>query len=433
MAGRCAVGDRHRPGRHQGRHRHRARGRGRCWVGRGCRRRGWRPQRRWPRWAARAGARLPAAADAIAVGMAMPAIVDDDGRVDVGGAVACPTGTDADAGGAADGGVRAAGARRPSTATRRPRARRCSGAAPAAAAWSTIIVGTGMGAGVWVRRARHPGRGRGRRRGGPRSLADRARTASPRPRNRSRPGPGILALARRLDPGDRLRRHAARSSVPPGPVIRPRAPAIAEAAAIAGAVAGSAVNVIAPGGRRVDRGRGLPGRLLRRRHPRGAGMQPTVRRRADAVRQITTRCRIESHGCRGRCAGRGHREDTGMTAASYFNVARALTDHIEQVSGDSIRQAAEADGRRRRQGRPHQPVRQRPLDPAGDGRVPALRLLSRVPAADGRAPLVAQRAGHRWRARAAVAGAHRGLHRQLPGQLPVRRRATRSSSTATAA
>ncbi len=35
-----------------------------------------------------------------------------------------------------------------------------------------------------------------------------------------------------------------------------------------------------------------------------------------------------------------------MTAANYFNVARALTDHIEQVSGDSIRQAAEvmADG-----------------------------------------------------------------------------------------
>lgn len=35
-----------------------------------------------------------------------------------------------------------------------------------------------------------------------------------------------------------------------------------------------------------------------------------------------------------------------MTAAGYFNVARALTDHIEQVSGDSIRQAAAlmADG-----------------------------------------------------------------------------------------
>jgi len=35
-----------------------------------------------------------------------------------------------------------------------------------------------------------------------------------------------------------------------------------------------------------------------------------------------------------------------MTAASYFNVARALTDHIEAVSGDSIRAAAEvmADG-----------------------------------------------------------------------------------------
>src|SRR4051794_37122549 len=35
-----------------------------------------------------------------------------------------------------------------------------------------------------------------------------------------------------------------------------------------------------------------------------------------------------------------------MTAASYFSVARTLTDHIEQVSGDSIRQAAAlmADG-----------------------------------------------------------------------------------------
>ena len=35
-----------------------------------------------------------------------------------------------------------------------------------------------------------------------------------------------------------------------------------------------------------------------------------------------------------------------MTAASYFADARALTDHIEAVSGDSIRQAAElmADG-----------------------------------------------------------------------------------------
>jgi predicted NBD/HSP70 family sugar kinase len=107
-----------------------------------------------------------------------------------------------------------------------------------------IIVGTGMGAGAWVDGRVIRGAvgvagavGHDRWPVGPGALSDPAESIAS--------GPGILALARRLDPSTSYpdTRAVFRASRDGNPAARQ---AIAEAAAIAGAVAGGAVNLIAP-------------------------------------------------------------------------------------------------------------------------------------------------------------------------------------------
>jgi len=193
------------------------------------------------RWAARAAA-LPSAAEAIAVGMAMPAIVDEEGRV-TWAAPTVPDWADADARAVLESafGVPASVSFDGYAATA---GEAVFGGGAGCRSLVTIIVGTGMGAGAWVD---------GRVIRGAVGVAgavghDRWPTAEGRlsePAESLASGPGILALARRLDPD---------AQYPDTPAVFRAAragdgaarSAIAEAAAIAGAVAGGAVNLLAP-------------------------------------------------------------------------------------------------------------------------------------------------------------------------------------------
>jgi glucokinase len=186
--------------------------------------------------------RLPGAADAVAVGLALPAIVDDDGRV----TWAAASAADWEGAHARHELERAFGI---------PASVRFDGYAATAGEATfgggagarsvvTIIVGTGMGAGVWVDGRVITGAigvagavGWDRWPTGPGTLSAPAESVAS--------GPGILALARRLAPeadwtDTRAVFRAARAG---DPAARS---AIAEAAAIAGAVAGTAVNLVAP-------------------------------------------------------------------------------------------------------------------------------------------------------------------------------------------
>jgi len=193
------------------------------------------------RWAQR-GERLPGATDAVAVGMAMPAIVDDEGRV-TWAAPSVPDWTDADARAVLESafGLPAAVIFDGYAATA---GEAVFGGGAGARSVVTIIVGTGMGAGAWV-----DGRvirgvvgvagavGHDRWPTGPGTLSGPAESVAS--------GPGILALARRLDPVAAYADTPAVFRAAKAGDDAARA-AIAEAAAIAGAVAGSAVNLIAP-------------------------------------------------------------------------------------------------------------------------------------------------------------------------------------------
>lgn len=193
------------------------------------------------RWATRAR-RLPGAAEAIAVGMAMPAIVDDAGRV-TWAAPSVPDWTDADARGVLE---TAFGL--PATVTFDGYAATAGeavfGGGAGAHSVVTIIVGTGMGAGVWVDGRVIRGAvgvagavGHDRWPTGPGQLSGPAESIAS--------GPGILALARRLDTGaDYADTPAIFRAARAGDTAARTA--IAEAVAIAGAVAGSAVNLVAP-------------------------------------------------------------------------------------------------------------------------------------------------------------------------------------------
>ena len=193
------------------------------------------------RWAARAG-RLPGAADAVAVGMAMPAIVDEAGRV-TWAAPSIPDWADADAGA-----LLATGFKLPAHVTFDGYAATAGeavfGGGAGCRSVVTIIVGTGMGAGAWVDGRVVRGAvgvagavGHDRWPTGPGELSPPAESVAS--------GPGILALARRLDPDAAYVDTPAvfRAARAGDPAARQ---AITDAAAIAGAVAGSAVNVIAP-------------------------------------------------------------------------------------------------------------------------------------------------------------------------------------------
>ena len=193
------------------------------------------------RWASRA-ATLPSAADAIAVGMAMPAIVDDTGRV-TWAAPSVPDWTDADARA-----VLEAAFGLPASVTFDGYAATTGeavfGGGAGCRSVVTIIVGTGMGAGAWVDGRVIRGAvgvagavGHDRWPIGPGTLSEPAESIAS--------GPGILALARRLDPGADFRDTPAvfRAARIGHPAARA---AVAEAEAGAGAGAGSAVNLIAP-------------------------------------------------------------------------------------------------------------------------------------------------------------------------------------------
>jgi glucokinase len=186
--------------------------------------------------------RLPGASDAVAVGLALPAIVDADGRVSW-AASSAPDWADTDARA-----VLEAGFGMPASVSFDGYAATAGEAVFGGGAGSrisvTIIVGTGMGAGAWVDGRVLEGAvgvagavGWDRWPTGPGALSEPAESVAS--------GPGILALARRLDrasawPDTRSVFRAARAGD-----ATARA-AISEAAAIAGTVAGGAVNLIAP-------------------------------------------------------------------------------------------------------------------------------------------------------------------------------------------
>ena len=156
------------------------------------------------RWAARAR-RLPGAADAVAVGMAMPAIVDEEGRV-TWAAPSIPDWADADARSLLE-----AGFGLPASVSFDGYAATAGeavfGGGAGCRSVVTIIVGTGMGAGAWVDGRVIRGAvgvagavGHDRWPVGPGALSPPAESIAS--------GPGILALARHLDAGGGLRRHA---------------------------------------------------------------------------------------------------------------------------------------------------------------------------------------------------------------------------------
>lgn len=193
------------------------------------------------RWAARAG-RLAGVADAVAVGMAMPAIVDEAGVV-TWAAPSVPDWADADAGALLETGFGL-----PAHVTFDGYAATAGeavfGGGAGCRSVVAIIVGTGMGAGAWVDGRVIQGAvgvagavGHDRWPGADLALSPPAESIAS--------GPGILALARRMDPdAGYLDTPAVFRAARSGDAAARRA--IDEAAAIAGAVAGSAVNVIAP-------------------------------------------------------------------------------------------------------------------------------------------------------------------------------------------
>jgi predicted NBD/HSP70 family sugar kinase len=199
------------------------------------------PDRAVAAWAARART-LPGAGEAVAVGMAMPAIVSAEGVVEW----AAPSIPGWDA---AD--VRAlleASFGLPAHVTFDGYAATAGeavfGGGAGAHSVVAVIVGTGMGAGAWVDGRVLRGAagvagavGHDRWPTGPGALSEPAESAAS--------GPGILALARRLDPdaGFADTRAVFRAARAGHPAARR---ALDEATAIAGAVAGSVINVIAP-------------------------------------------------------------------------------------------------------------------------------------------------------------------------------------------
>lgn len=193
------------------------------------------------RWAARAAA-LPGGRETIAVGMAMPAIISEDGAV-TWAAPSVPDWADADARRLLEAafGVPADVTFDGYAATA---GEAVFGGGAGCRSVVTIIVGTGMGAGAWVDGRVIRGAvgvagavGHDRWPVGSGALTPPAESIAS--------GPGILALARRLDPlaGYRDTPAVFRAARAGDPAARR---AIDDAAAIAGAVAGSAVNVIAP-------------------------------------------------------------------------------------------------------------------------------------------------------------------------------------------
>ena len=205
----------------------------------------------------------------------MPAIVDEDGRV-TWAAPSIPDWADADAGALLE-----AGFGLPAHVTFDGYAATAGeavfGGGAGCRSVVTIIVGTGMGAGAWV--DGHVIRGAVGVAGAvghdrwPTGLGGRCRR---RP-NRSRRDPGSwpwrAAWTRRG-----LRRTRRRSSARHAPGMPPRATGDRDAAAIAGAVAGSAVNVIAPEVVVWTGGVGSRADFSAAAIQGGAGMQPTVRR-----------------------------------------------------------------------------------------------------------------------------------------------------------
>lgn len=193
------------------------------------------------RWAARAR-RLPGAAGAVAVGMAIPAIVADDGLV-TWAAPSVPGWTGVDAGR-----MLAEGFGVPSFVSFDGYAATMGeavfGGGAGARSVLAIIVGTGMGAGAWVDgRVLRGDAGVAGAVGHDRwPLPDGSLSG---PAEAVASGPGILARARHLAPDATYRdtRDVFRAARAGDPVARR---AIGDAAAIAGAVAGSAVNVLAP-------------------------------------------------------------------------------------------------------------------------------------------------------------------------------------------
>ena len=249
-------------------------------------------------------------------------------------------------------------------------------------------------------------------------------------------GPGILALARAPgtrgrawpDTRERLPGRAARRSRPHAghrrrrPPSRVRSPAARQRRSRPRSSCGAGAWAPAPTSPPPP-----PGRRKPCSQPFAVGRTRFVRSRLGAESSLMG----AAAGALAVARGRSRR----MTATSYCAASRGLLDRITSSTVSAIASARPrplmADGVARGGlvslfGSGHS------ILPVMDA-FPRYGSLPGVPAADRCAPLVAQRAGHGWRARAAVAGADGGLHRQLPGQLPVRGRATRSWSTATAA
>lgn len=192
-------------------------------------------------WVVRAR-QLPGAEAAVGVGMALPAIVAEDGVV-TWAAPSVPAWSGVDARALlADGFALPAAVSFDGYAATMGEA--VFGGGAGARSVVTVIVGTGMGAGVWVD-------GRVIRGAiGVAGAVGHDRVPQPDgtlsgPAESVASGPGILALARRLDPA---------AGYPDAPAVFRAArrgdpaarAAVAEAARVAGAVAGSAVNLIGP-------------------------------------------------------------------------------------------------------------------------------------------------------------------------------------------
>lgn len=185
---------------------------------------------------------LPGFEGAVAVGLALPAIVDDDGRV----SWAAPSAPEWD-GVFARGELEAAFGMPASVqfdGYAATRGEATFGGERGARSMVTIIVGTGMGAGVWIDGQVVRGVagvagavGWNRWPVGEGGLSDRAESVAS--------GPGILAAARRGDPAAAYpdTRAVFRAAHTGDRVARA---AIAEAATIAGTVAGGAIDLIAP-------------------------------------------------------------------------------------------------------------------------------------------------------------------------------------------
>ncbi len=269
-------------------------------------------------------------------------------------------------------------------------------------------------------------------------LADRAAACAVRERSPSTAesiasGPGILARGPEPRPDGRATPTPGASSVRPG--RRPGRPrGRGRRRPLAGRRGRERRQPRRAGGRRVDAAASAHGPTSRRSPRRTATrMLPAVRPRADAVRQITTRCRIESHGC-GRGRARGRREGgQSMTATAYLARRRRLLERIEATQSEVIATAAEtmADG-----------VAKGGLVSlfgSGHSILPVMDAFPRYGSYPAFRPLTDVRLS--WHNVLGTGGVRellwlerdRGLHRQLPRQLPVRRRATRWSSTATAA